>query len=299
MTSSDFFELTLPLPDPEINRRTETLVGFEARYARLAKDIRLMLDPEALARWSKKHHGRELHLCSLLGDRYPLIVFHGDVGTGKTATAEGFASRMAAELAREAVLYKLSTRVRGSGLHGEMTKLIGEAFQAVTHELGKKRIGFLLIDEADALASSRETSHSHQEEKAGTNSLIQQIDDARRFGGRFVVLLCTNRLSAVDPAIVRRGAHVLAFGRPTAEERLELLTRDLAELKLSKAELDQLVEATGPKEDEGRMLGLTFSDLRTRFLPTAVLESFPDRPLTFETLLTAARATPASAQLDS
>ncbi len=299
MSADDLFELVLPLPDGEIDRRTATLVGFEPRYQRIAKDIRLMLDPDAMVAWSKRHHRRELHLCSLLADRYPLVVFHGDVGTGKTATAEGLASKLAKELGREAVLYKLSTRVRGAGLHGEMSKLISDAFGKVTQELGKKRIGFLLIDEADALASSRETSQSHQEEKAGTNSLIQKIDDARRFGGRFVVLLCTNRLSAVDPAIVRRGAHVLAFGRPTAEERLELLTRDLAEIQLSKVELAQLAEATGPNAATGRKLGLTFSDLRTRFLPTAVLQAFPDRALTFEILLDAAHATPASAPLNS
>ena len=34
-------------------------------------------------------------LVASLGDRYPLIIFHGDVGTGKTATAEAAADALA------------------------------------------------------------------------------------------------------------------------------------------------------------------------------------------------------------
>ena len=36
-----------------------------------------------------------------------------------------------------------------------MSKLIGDAFDEVVESIGKKRFGFLLIDEADAVASSR------------------------------------------------------------------------------------------------------------------------------------------------
>ena len=59
-----------------------------------------MLAPEELAVWSKREHKKSLPLCEVLADRYPLIVFYGDVGTGKTATAEGVASRMAKETGR-------------------------------------------------------------------------------------------------------------------------------------------------------------------------------------------------------
>ena len=287
--SDTLFELTASLPDSAIEQQSARLVGFGERYAQIQKDIKLILAPSELLAWSKREHKRELPLCEVLADRYPLVVFHGDVGTGKTATAEGVASRLAKEMRQEAMLYKLSTRVRGTGLHGEMSRLIGEAFEQIAQGIGKKRLAFLLIDEADALASSRETVQSHQEEKAGTNTLIQKIDDVRKLGGRFVVLLCTNRLNAVDPAIIRRAARIMTFERPTDEERRELLKRDLEGLELSAHQIEELVKATGARPKEGRRYGLTYSDLRTRLLPTAVLEAFPDRPLTFDILLKVAR----------
>ncbi|QQR42447.1 AAA family ATPase [Myxococcus xanthus] len=291
-SSQDLFDQAISLPSPDIEARTTRLIGFEARYNQVEKDIRLMTNPDALTAWSKQHYTKILPICEILLDRYPLIILEGDVGTGKTATAEGIASRFAKEHRKEAMLYKMSTRVRGTGLHGEMSKLVGEAFQLVTTEAGRKRFAFLLIDEADALASSRDMVQSHQEEKAGTNTLIQKLDEARKLGGRLVVLMCTNRISAVDPAIHRRAARILSFNRPTEGERLELLRNDLQGVQLTKSQLSELVQATGPTES--RPYGMTFSDLRTRFLPTALLAAFPEDPLTFELLLKAACATPPS-----
>ena len=43
------------------------------------------------------------------------------------------------------------------------------------------------------------------------NTLIQKVDDLRRHSGRVLVFLCTNRSSALDPAIVRRAARLEQF----------------------------------------------------------------------------------------
>ena len=298
MSADGLFELTVSLPDTAIESRSDRLVGFSERYGRIEKDVQLLLAPEGLAAWSRRHHKKELQLVEVLADRYPLVIFYGDVGNGKTATAEGIASRIAKVMRREAMLYKLSTRVRGSGLHGEMSKLVNEAFQVIDHQIGKKRLAFLLIDEADAVASSRVVLQSHQEEKAGTNTLIQKLDDVRRHAGRLVVFLCTNRLSAVDPAVIRRAARLEVFRRPSPAEREELLRHDLADLGLTEGQITELVEATGPRPKAGRVLGLTFSDIRTRFLPSAVLRAYPDHPLTFALLRSVAEETPPSPSLE-
>lgn len=289
MNDDTLFELDLELPDPKVAERTSRLVGFDARYSRIHADLQMMLAPEALEQWSQKAHRRVLPVCVVLQDRYPLVVFHGDVGTGKTAAAEGVADHLARDLRREGRLFKLSTRVRGRGLHGEMSRLVGEAFDQVIKAAGRERIAILVIDEADALATSREGAQLHQEEKAGTNTLIQRIDDVRRLRGRVLVILCTNRLHALDPAIVRRAARLEEFARPSDTERRELLRRDLEGVALSNDEVEALVQATGPEAHGG--LGLTFSDLRTRWLPTAVAAVFPKAPLTFPVLDSTARAT--------
>lgn len=290
MQDTSRFELVVELPNTSIRQRTERLVGFDARYGRIEKDLEMLVAPDKVRDWSKKLHGKVLPVCEVIADRYPLVIFHGDVGTGKTATAEGVAERLTAKHDCDGTLLKLSTRVRGKGLHGEMSKLLGEAFDEVIAKAGKARRAFLVIDEADALAASREGAQLHQEEKAGTNTLIQKIDQIRNLHGRVLVILCTNRLGALDPAIVRRAARMEEFCRPSDEERIELLTADLDGLGLSKQEIGKIAKLCGPHPKEEK-LGMTFSDLRTRFLPAAVVEAFPDKKLTFELLERIARET--------
>lgn len=69
----------------------------------------------------------------------------------------------------------------------------------------------LLIDEADALAQSRENAQMHHEDRAGVNAFIRGIDRIANQKLPAAVLMCTNRLKALDPAVQRRAAEVLTF----------------------------------------------------------------------------------------
>src|SRR6266513_2581639 len=182
--TAQLFEAELTLPDSVLSNQANRLVGFNQRFKRLHQDLRLLMDYEGLKKWSQQHYGRELPLLASLRDRYPFIIFHGDVGNGKTATAEATCSVLAKELGKEARLFRLSTRVRGSGEVGEMSTLINQAFGVVIKSAGKGRLAFLIIDEGDSLAASRSTKQSHHEDKVAVNTLIQKIDYARRFDGR-------------------------------------------------------------------------------------------------------------------
>jgi SpoVK/Ycf46/Vps4 family AAA+-type ATPase len=263
------------------------LIGFEERFARLGRAMAILLDPDSLTAWARRFHDESLPLVAVMADRYPLIVLHGHVGTGKTAFAEGAADRLCRATRREGMLLKLSTRVRGVGQVGQMSHLINQAFAAVETQAGRKRAALLLIDEADSLAASRNQVHSHHEDKVAVNTLIQKIDDVRRLGGRLLVILSTNRLAALDPALLRRAALQKTFERPDDAERAALLSADTDGLGLSSQALDETVTLTGPGANDG--LGFTFSDLRTRLLPEAVLRAYPDRPLADEDLLETAR----------
>src|SRR5258708_8208659 len=75
----------------------------------------------------------------------------------------------------------------------------------------------LLIDEADSLAQSREMAQMHHEDRAGVNALIRGIDDVANAKLACLVLMCTNRLGALDPAIRRRAAALFEFARPSQE----------------------------------------------------------------------------------
>jgi len=284
--SPSIFDSELPLPDENLTKRAQTLLGFEARYVRLRNQLRLMLNLGELEAWSKKYHGEILPVCKLVADQYPLIIFYGDVGTGKTVTAECAANRLVAEAkAEDSILFKLSNKVRGSGKVGEMGTLIADAFQKVTHSAGKARRAILIIDEGDSLASGRIQSQSHHEDKVAVNTLIQCVDDLRRYHGRVVVFLCTNRVSVLDPALQRRAAIFEEFTRPSADDRRDLLTMDLKGLKLTHAQISELVTATGVRD---KMPTWTYSDIRTRLYPAALALAFPESALRFENLKTAA-----------
>lgn len=283
--NSSLFELEVELPDSRLNAQAERLVGFKIRYEKIHQNLRMLIDKEGLERWSKQHYQGRVALLDSLFDRYPLVVFHGDVGTGKTATAEAVANALAKELGKDATLFKLSTRVRGSGNVGEMSTLINQAFEIVGKEAGKAKLSFLIIDEADSLAASRSGNQSHHEDKVAVNTLIQKIDDVRRFGGRVLIILCTNRYEAIDPAILRRAAYIEEFLRPDDKERREILNLDCNGLGFSSSEIDELVNLTGPHGPH--KLSYTFSDIRTKLLPEALAQAYPSRKISHTDLINA------------
>jgi SpoVK/Ycf46/Vps4 family AAA+-type ATPase len=292
MSQQNIFDSELALPDDALIKREKTLLGFATRYARVHDQLRLLLNVGALGDWNRNYHGGKLAICNLVAEQYPLAIFHGDVGTGKTATAECIANRLVAEArSSDSVLFKLSNRVRGSGMVGEMGTLIAEAFRKVTQAAGKSRRAILIIDEGDSLAASRTQDHSHHEDKVAVNTLIQGIDDLRQYGGRIIVILCTNRLSALDPALRRRAAIVEVFNRPSDAERQQLFEMDLLGLGLGSAHVAELVRLTAGRDGHPCW---TYSDIRTRLYPAALARAYPDRALRFEDLTSVATSLCAS-----
>lgn len=288
MSDTSPFESEIVLPDDSLSAKQGNLLGFDVRYAKVHDQLRLLLHTGELKAWNSKHHNGALKLVDLVAEQYPLVVFHGDVGTGKTAMAECIANQLVAESRSEdSVLFKLSNRVRGSGMVGEMGTLLSEAFEKVGKSAGKNRRAVLIIDEGDSLGAARNQAHSHHEDKVAVNTLIQGVDRMRDFGGRVVVILCTNRLSALDPAIRRRAAIVEEFRRPDDSQRRALLEMDLGVLNLKPKQLDALVAATGAT---GEQPTWTYSDIRTRLYPAALALAYPDNALTFDHLKIAADA---------
>lgn len=279
---STIFDNITELPSREIAERAKHLIGFENKYNRIFSNLKLLLDQEGLVEWSKKFHKTELPVISQLKEKYPLIILAGDAGTGKTVSAEAIADRMLRELKKEGFFLKLSTRVRGEGLHGQMGNLVNDAFAELKTQAGKKRIAFLLIDEADAIASTRSTMQMHQEEKAAVNTLIQKIDEIRELNGRAILFMSTNRLHFLDEAIVRRAAIILEFERPTFEERVLLFKTSLDGVEITDKQFEELANLSGEESNEG--LAFSFSDIRLRILPEAVAKCFPDKPLDFESV---------------
>ena len=277
--SISVFESKTPLPNPEITARAKGLLGFEGLYLRVSKQLQLLINFDRVEAWSKQHHGKRLALVDVLRDQYPFAIFYGDVGTGKSAMAEAIGNRIAKDAKIEdSMLFKLSNRVRGTGSVGEMGTLISEAFAEIKKSIGKDRRAILIIDEGDSLAASRTQEQSHHEDKVAVNTLIQAIDELRASKGRIFTILCTNRMSVLDPAIQRRAAVVEHFRRPNAGQRKDLFDMDLADLGLTQPQIASLVTSTGALAGKPSW---TYSDIRTRLYPAAVALAFPDTGLTF------------------
>jgi AAA+ superfamily predicted ATPase len=188
-------------------------------------------------------------------------------------------------------------RARGSGAVGEMTRLISDAFRHIRSHCpkpvaGKKPKGaaILLIDEADALAQSRELAQMHHEDRAGVNALIRGIDDIANAKLPCLIIMCSNRLSALDPAVQRRAAATFEFTRPTLEFRQNLLSAQLDGADLSKADIDAIAKELGPTKE--RKYGHTFSDITQRFIPSLVLSAYPTRKITRDLALQVVDETP-------
>lgn len=294
MQDTDTFEFIRDYPDAVAEQKYAELVGIDHIKSRLEREAAIMLNPASIDEWSKKFYGKSIELAGVFKKRPPLFIFSGDVGTGKTALAETFADSIARNEGIEVTLYKLSLNARGSGIVGEMTKLISNSFERLRGEAlargSNKSALVLFIDEADAIAQSREAKQMHHEDKAGVNALIRGIDLVQGLAVPVLVVMCTNRHSAIDPAIRRRSAVTFEFNRPNNEQCAALLKNYLGDVGLTDEQAAQIAEQCVPYHSLD--YGYTYSDLTQRVLPSVLLGSYPDRAITYEGILDVINSTP-------
>ena len=291
----EVFERRITLPDSDSRSRLDRLIGLDDQKWRLEKILGLLLDPTSLESWLKKHHRGADGIVDVILRRPPLVVLEGDVGAGKSELAETIGDAVARRHNVDITLFPISLSTRGEGRVGEMTQLLSAAFDCVIDQArkfkgksGKARGGvILLVDEADALAQSREAAQMHHEDRAGVNALIRGVD--RLGNGQYpaAVIMCTNRLGALDPAIRRRAADILKFTRPDDEQRLAVIEPVLRKLGFTDSQIATISSATGPHN--GESYGFTFSDLTQRLLPMIVLDAFPKGPVNPKRALEIAR----------
>jgi SpoVK/Ycf46/Vps4 family AAA+-type ATPase len=287
------FERRMAYPNPSARDRFDRLVGIDPHKDKLAKVLGLLVNPGGLVRWGDEHHPGSSLLIDTVLHRPPLVILAGDIGSGKTELAETIGDAVARSEDIEVTLLPLSLAARGKGKVGEMTQLISAAFDIAireAHDMMSKNQAqgavILLVDEADALAQSRETAEMHHEDVSGVNAFIRGIDRLAIQRLPAAVIMCTNRYESLDPAVRRRAAELLIFARPDEDKRRQLLGPRLAEVGFGVADIEAIVVATGPRD--GRP-GFTFSDLTQRLIPGIVLDAYPDRAIEPERAIAIAR----------
>lgn len=290
-TIDDLFDRRATFPNPDASKRYVALVGLDDIKARLTRSLGILVNPKGIREWAKKFHKGDIALLDFIDRKPPLVILAGDVGTGKTELASTVGDPVARQEDINVTLFPLSLSTRGSGRVGEMTKLLSDAFEktygaaAKLKSQGAKARGavILLVDEADAIVQSRENAQMHHEDRAGVNAFIRGVDRLAEQHLPAAVILCTNRLGSIDPAVRRRAAEIFLFDRPNDQQRHIVLEVPLEEVGFSKKEIGEIVKRTGPTKE--RNYGFTYSDLTQRLLPTLVIDAYPEKPITYERAL--------------
>ena len=149
-----------------------------------------------------------------------LALFYGPPGTGKTITAQALAGELKKPLARVQI-----ANVRNMW-YGKSEKNLLECF---TTARAKDLV--LLFDEADSLISARHPGRGTSTdniEHLMRNLFLQEIE---RFEG--VVILTTNMVETLDPALERRLNLKLEFPLPQTRERERLWKKFLKNAPLA------------------------------------------------------------------
>lgn len=291
MVADDLFDEIRQMPDPYAAKQFDELVGLDHLKSVLLKEARLVLVPELLEQWSVEMHKVVLPCVEQFHRHSPLMIFAGDVGTGKTTLANSIGDPVAREERVGVTLFRLSLTARGKGAVGEMTNMITQAFDKVTESVQRRpesggkltSAAIFVIDEADAFAESRDVEQMHHEDRAGVNALISGIDRLARERLPVLVILCTNRGESLDPAVLRRAAIHHKFERPDAEQR-ERLFRNAFDGTFDDEQYRRLAKLTGHDENSSDY-GYTFSDITQKLIPDIIREAFPDRPVDFDFIL--------------
>lgn len=255
-------------PNKIAEKSFENLIAIDQQKDDLLNTLLLLFDKGNIEKWHRKHHHSKLAFLSKITDGLPLVILSGDVGCGKTALANSIATPLGKNLDKRIYCFETPSNIRGAGRVGEISNRITETFTQVKSKIGKSDFAILIIDEADDLATSREQNQAHHEDRAGLNVLIKQIDQITRDESNLAVILITNRIKVIDPAIIRRATQIITFERPNKAERKKVFQHLFAGVEVKEKELNELVEAT-----EVKGVLYSFSDLIQKIGKQAVVKS--------------------------
>lgn len=265
-------------PNREAKELYDSLVSLDDHKFELLRNLQLLLDSSRINQWISRYHNEGLNMLQYLRGNTPLVILSGEVGCGKTALAQSIGTPVSELLEKKVLVLETPSNIRGSGMVGEISNRITEAFEIAKAKVREGKYGILVIDEADDIATSRSQNQAHHEDRAGLNVLIKQIDLLKREKVNLVVILITNRLEVLDPAVRRRVSLHLKFERPTNEKLKDVLSYILKGTKYNQKEVDVLISHLSKSN-----IPYSFSDLIQRAGKQALFKAVEnDVPFSFQ-----------------
>ena len=236
----DLFDRRLDFPDIGASRRLARLVGIDQAKTRLAKILGVLVNPAGPRDWAEKHHKGAAIALDYLERRPPLVILAGDVGTGKTALSETVGDAVARQEKIGVTLYPLSLATRGSGKvgrHGRsccrrhsMPRSLQQKNSSVRLEGRQAESSSLSMRRMPLRRAAKAPRCITRTGLASTLLSAALIDLPRSRPLPVAVVLRTNRLSAIDPAVQRRAAEIFDFDRPGEKQRRAVIEDPLTEL---------------------------------------------------------------------
>jgi len=165
------------------------------------------------------------------------VILYGPPGTGKTLLAKAVANQTSATFLR-VVGSELIQKYLGDG-----PKMVRELFRVAEEHAPS----IVFIDEIDAVGTKRYDSNSGGEREIQRTmlELLNQLDgfDSR---GNVKVLMATNRIEALDPALIRPGRidRKIEFPVPDEETKRRIFSIHTSSMQLSEdVDLNEFVTA--------------------------------------------------------
>jgi len=275
----------LSYPDDRAATRYAALVGMDDVKSRLHNELALRLAPERLAEWSHRY-GLQKLVSDLSPDqsRAPVIVLVGDSGTGKTALAESLGDPLARSLRVGLRGYRIGTHPSSAQ---QLERALNPTSCVQVAGVQSSPGGHIFIcDQHYALGSVPVDRYPPGPDPTAVAQVLQAAEALAGRGESAVVILCVSHPTQIDPTARRLSLEPFLLTRPDAGQREIVLRRLTGGLSVTEAELVRLVRSTGPRDGTP---GYTYGDLVQRLMHAAILESYPDRPLTAATLIGVAR----------
>lgn len=163
------------------------------------------------------------------------ILFHGDPGNGKTLLAKA--------IAHEA---KVPFYYASGSQFVQMFVGMGAARVRSLFKKAKKNAPCIIfIDEIDSFGLKRGSINSHNENDTTLNQLLTYMDGLEESSG-VIVIAATNRVDALDPALLRPGRfdRQIHIRLPGIEDRKEILEHYLKNKKTETLDLDSIARIT-------------------------------------------------------
>ncbi|MFA5086006.1 MAG: AAA family ATPase [Candidatus Paceibacterota bacterium] len=123
-----------------------------------------------------------------IADQFNKILLYGPPGSGKTTIGFYIANKLKKNISYVKITDVISSRL------GETMHNIADVFKSIENTV-------IFIDEFDAFAKNRTDKNDVGELKRIVNSIIQTLDFN---SGNKIIIVATNLLESIDPAILRR-----------------------------------------------------------------------------------------------